>query len=37
MGDLHFQSLFAIAIVLFVITFATNLVTELVFLKRSSR
>jgi phosphate transport system permease protein len=37
MGDLHFQSLFAIAIVLFVITFVTNLVTELVFLKRSSR
>jgi len=37
MGDLHFQSLFAIAIVLFVITFLTNLITELVFLKRSSR
>jgi phosphate transport system permease protein len=36
-GDVHYQSLFAIAIVLFVITFVTNLITELVFLKRSSR
>lgn len=36
-GDLHFRSLFAIAIVLFVITLATNLITELVFLKRVKR
>lgn len=36
-GDIHYQSLFAIAIVLFVITFVTNLITELVFLKRSVR
>jgi len=33
-GDLHYQSLFAIAIVLFVITFVSNLVTELIFLRR---
>ncbi len=36
-GDLHYQSLFAIAIVLFLITFATNIFTEIVFLKRSAR
>ncbi len=36
-GDMHYRSLFAIAMVLFVITFVTNLITELVFLKRSSR
>ncbi|MDP2172656.1 MAG: phosphate ABC transporter permease subunit PstC [Candidatus Cloacimonadaceae bacterium] len=36
-GDLHYRSLFAIAIVLFVITLVTNLVTELVFLKRVKR
>jgi len=36
-GDLHYQSLFAIAIVLFLITFGTNIITELVFLKRSAR
>lgn len=36
-GDLHYQSLFALAILLFGITFVSNLVTELVFLKRSSR
>ena len=36
-GDLHYRSLFAIAIVLFIITFVTNMITELVFLKRSSR
>ncbi|MDZ4182364.1 MAG: ABC transporter permease subunit, partial [Candidatus Cloacimonadaceae bacterium] len=36
-GDLHFRSLFAIAIVLFVITLVTNLITELVFLKRVKR
>ncbi|MFO7659577.1 MAG: phosphate ABC transporter permease subunit PstC [Candidatus Cloacimonadaceae bacterium] len=36
-GDLHYQSLFAIAIVLFLITFGTNLITELVFLKRSAK
>ncbi len=36
-GDLHYQSLFALAILLFVLTFVTNLITELVFLKRSSR
>ncbi|MDD2331243.1 MAG: phosphate ABC transporter permease subunit PstC [Candidatus Cloacimonetes bacterium] len=33
-GDLHYRSLFAIAIVLFGITFLSNLITELVFLKR---
>ena len=33
-GDLHYQSLFAIAIVLFLITFVSNLVTELIFLRR---
>lgn len=37
MGDLHYRSLFAIAIVLFIITFVTNLVAELVFLKRRIR
>lgn len=37
MGDLHYQSLFALAILLFAITFITNLVTELAFLKRSFR
>lgn len=37
MGDLHYQSLFALAILLFILTFATNLFTELVFLKRSKR
>ena len=37
MGDLHYQSLFALAILLFAITFITNLITELVFLKRSFR
>ncbi len=37
MGDLHYQSLFALAMVLFIITFVTNLITELVFLKRSFR
>lgn len=36
-GDLHYYSLFAVAIVLFVITFVSNLVTELVFLKRTGR
>ncbi|PKN78204.1 MAG: phosphate ABC transporter permease subunit PstC [Candidatus Cloacimonetes bacterium HGW-Cloacimonetes-1] len=36
-GDLHYQSLFAIAILLFCITFFTNLITELVFLKRVKR
>lgn len=36
-GDMHYRSLFAIAIVLFIITFVTNLITELVFLKRSVR
>ena len=30
-GDLHYQSLFALAIVLFIITFVSNLITELVF------
>lgn len=35
-GDLHYQSLFALAILLFGITFVTNLITELVFLKRSA-
>lgn len=36
-GDLHYSSLFAIAIVLFLLTFITNIITELVFLKRSAR
>ncbi|MDY0150648.1 MAG: phosphate ABC transporter permease subunit PstC [Candidatus Cloacimonas sp.] len=36
-GDLHYQSLFALAILLFLLTFFSNLITELVFLKRSSR
>ena len=36
-GDLHYRSLFAIAIMLFCITFFTNLITELVFLKRVKR
>jgi phosphate transport system permease protein len=36
-GDLHYQSLFALAILLFVITFMSNLITELVFLRRSSK
>jgi phosphate transport system permease protein len=35
-GDLHYSSLFAIAIVLFLITFITNLLAEL-FLKRKSK
>ena len=30
-GDLHYQSLLALAIVLFIITFVSNLITELVF------
>jgi phosphate transport system permease protein len=34
MGDLHYQSLFALAILLFMVTFVTNLITELVFMKR---
>ena len=37
MGDLHYRSLFALAIILFGITFFTNLVTETIFLKRRSR
>jgi len=36
-GGMHYHSLFAIAIVLFIITFVTNLVSELVFLKRMKR
>lgn len=36
MGDLHYRSLFALAILLFVLTFISNLVTEIVFLKRRS-
>ena len=36
-GDLHYNALFALAMVLFVITFVSNLVTELVFLKRVKR
>jgi len=36
-GDLHYQSLFALAILLFGLTFISNLITELVFLKRSAR
>lgn len=34
MGDLHYRSLFALAILLFLISFFTNLITELVFLKK---
>ena len=34
MGDLHYQSLFALAILLFLVTFATNIITEAIFLKR---
>ena len=34
MGDLHFQSLFALAILLFAITFVTNLLSEAAFGKR---
>ncbi len=37
MGDLHYQSLFALAILLFLLTFVSNLVTELVFLRRGNR
>ena len=33
-GDLHYQSLFALAILLFLITLATNLIAELVFSNR---
>jgi phosphate transport system permease protein len=36
-GDIHYNALFALAIVLFIITFVSNLVTELVFLKRVKR
>lgn len=36
-GDLHYQSLFALAILLFGITFISNLITEMVFLRRSFR
>jgi phosphate transport system permease protein len=36
-GDLHYFALFALAIVLFIITLASNLITELVFLKRVKR
>jgi phosphate transport system permease protein len=30
-GDLHYNALFALAIVLFIITFLSNLITEIVF------
>lgn len=36
-GDLHYNSLFALAMVLFIITLACNLITELLFSKRSHR
>ncbi len=36
-GDMHYRSLFAIAVVLFIITCVSNLVSELVFLKRAKR
>lgn len=36
-GDLHYNALFALAIVLFLTTFFSNLVTELVLLKRVKR
>jgi len=36
-GSLHFQSLFGIAIILFIITFFSNLLTEMIFLKRSGK
>ncbi len=37
MGDLHYQSLFALAIVLFSITFVSNLITETVLLNRGKQ
>jgi phosphate transport system permease protein len=37
MGDTHYHALFAIAIVLLIITFITNLLTDLVFLKRGKK
>lgn len=36
-GDLHYQSLFALAILLFLITLATNLIAELIFSNRRNR
>ncbi len=36
-GDLHYYALFALAIVLFIMTLVSNLITELVFLKRVKR
>lgn len=36
-GDMHYRSLFAIAILLFLITFVTNMFTEIVILKRGQR
>ena len=37
MGDLHYQSLFALAIILFLITFVSNLITESMLLKRGKK
>lgn len=37
MGDLHYRSLFALAILLFLITFISNLVTEVVLLKKRAK
>jgi len=37
MGSLHYRSLFALAAVLFIITFASNLITELAFRSRRER
>ncbi len=37
MGDVHYSSLFAVAIVLFIVTFVSNLMTEVVFLKRDTK
>ncbi|MFA6720857.1 MAG: phosphate ABC transporter permease subunit PstC [Candidatus Cloacimonadaceae bacterium] len=36
-GDLHYQSLFALAIILFLITFVSNLVTEALLIRRDGR
>ena len=37
MGSLHYQSLYALAILLFVITFVINLITEYFIAKRDKK
>jgi len=37
MGSLHYQALYALAILLFVITFVINLITELFIAKRDKK